>query len=259
MDVSIRMIDVASTVFWVLLIAFLGSAVYSVKDLHLGLGEPQLSLTTDGYVVVSIPIDIENRGYYSLSDFNLTTKVADLNGSKITEGSTLIPLVERGNGIFTFHNLTFSINMLLEKGSHYLFNDSILAVTTILSVKLAEAIPVQASSTFSVPWGAPFYNFQLGQPTYEPVNLTHLKVEVPISFENHSPIGINGKVNIHMYNCEGALIGEGESIMVAPQGNPYLGFVALYVETSKITRGGFFEVHFSTSFLSYGPLVIPYG
>lgn len=259
MDIPIRMIGVASTFFWILLVAFFASAVYSVKDLHLSLGEPRLSLTSDGYAMVSIPINIENGGYYNLGEFNLTTKVADLNGTRITEGSTLIPLVEKGGKVFALHNLTFSIDVLLEEGAYYLFHDSSFAVAALISVKLAEVIPVQAASNFSVPWGAPFYNFHLEQPTFESLNFTHLMVVAPISFENHAPVEINGKIKLFMYNIEGMLIGQGESAITAPQGTLYTGSVVFYVQTSKITENGFFEIYFSTPFMSYGPLVIPYG
>jgi len=259
MDFSIRMIGVASTVFWILLLAFFASAVYSVKDLHLSLGEPQLTLTANSSITISIPINIENGGYYSLGDFNLTTKVADLNGTKITEGSIFIPTIKRGCELIALHNLTFSIDMLLEKGVYYLFNDSSFTVTALVSVKLAEVIPVKALSNFSVPWGAPFYNFQLGQPTCKPVNQTHVEVVVPISFENHAPVEINGEITIFMCNDEGTLAGQGASTITAPQGTLYIGEFVLYVQISEIGQKGFFEVYFSTQFLSYGPLVIPYG
>jgi len=259
MDFSIRIIGVASTVFWILLAAFFASAVYSVKDLHLSLGEPQLILTANSSVIISIPINIENGGYYNLGDFNLTTTVADLNGTKITEGSTFIPTIKRGCELITLHNLTFSTDVLLEKGIYYLFNDSSFTVTALVSVKLAEVIPVKALSNFSVPWGAPFYNFQLGQPIYKPINQTHVEVVVPISFENHAPVEINGEIVIFMYNGEGTLAGQGVSSIKAPQGTLYTGEFMLYVQVSEIAQKGFFEVYFSTQLLSYGPLVIPYG
>ncbi|MEM2262722.1 MAG: hypothetical protein QXT10_03765 [Candidatus Bathyarchaeia archaeon] len=259
MDVSIRMVSVVSAFFWVLLVAFFASAAYSVKDLHLSLENSQLSLTPDGCVVVSIPIKIENEGFYSLGEFNLTTRVADLNGTRITEGSTFIPLIKRGDRIVALHNLTFSVEILMEKGAYYLFNDSSFVVAALISMKLADAIPVKASSNFSVPWGAPFYNFHLEQPTFEPLNLTHIMVSVPISFENHASLEINGEISLHMYNSEGVCVGQGNSTIVAPQGAMYRGSVMLYVYASEIAGKGFFEVYFSTSFFSYGPLVIPHG
>ncbi|MCS7124318.1 MAG: hypothetical protein NZ932_02730 [Candidatus Bathyarchaeota archaeon] len=259
MDVSIRMVGLASTFFWILLVAFFASAAYSVKDLRLNFEKPQLRLTQEGYAVLSIPINIENGGFYNLGEFNLTTKVADLNGTKITEGSTLIPLIKKGAKIVAFHNLTFSVDVLLEKGSHYLFNDSSFAVAALISVKLAEVIPVQVSSNFSVAWGAPFYNFHLGRPTFEPLNFTHLRIAVPISFENHAPIDVNGEISLYMYNSEGKLVGQGESAIVAPQGALYTSSIVFYVQMLEITEEGFFEVYLSTPFLSYGPLVFPYG
>ena len=259
MDFSIRIVGAASTVLWIFLVAFFVLAVYSVKDLHLSLGEPRLNLTADRCVVISVPINIENKGYYNLRDFNLTTKVTDLNGTKIAEGSTLITNVGKGCELIAFHNMSFSMDVLLERAAYYLFNDSSFTINAVISVKLAEIIPVKASSNFTVPWGAPFYNFRLGRLTYEPANQTHLKVFVPISFENHAPVEINGEIKFFMYNDEGTLAGQGESSIAAPRGTLYTGFIVLYVQASKITQKVFFNVYFSTQFFSYGPLVIPYG
>jgi len=259
MDVSIRMTGLASTLFWTLLVAFFASAVYSVKDLHLNLENPTLSLTQEGYAIISISIKIENDGFHNLSEFNLTTKVADLNGTRITGGFTFIPIVKRNEKIVAFHNLTFNTALLLEKGPYYLFNDSYFTVTAIIGLKLAEVIPVQAISNFSVPWGAPFYNFHIEQPTFEPHNSTHLKIVAPISFENHASIDINGEISLYMYNSNGELVSQGESTITASKGVHYRDSIVLYVQTSAITEKGTFEVYFSTQFLSYGPLVIPYG
>ena len=56
------MIGVAATFFWVFLIVFFISAVYSVKDVHFDFGEPQMGLTSDNKVVFSLPVSIANSG-----------------------------------------------------------------------------------------------------------------------------------------------------------------------------------------------------
>lgn len=259
MDVSIRMISIASTFFWIILLAFFASAAYSLKDLHLSVGEPMLSVASNGDLLVSISLDIENEGYYNLGAFNITTKVADVNGSMLAEGCTFIPTVKRGVKVATFHNLTFSFNGLLKEGSYYIFKDAYLSLAAIISMRIAEAIPVKASSNFSVPWGAPFHNFQLGEPTFEPFNRTHLKIAVPISFENHAFFDVYGKISLRMYNGESLFVGQGEKSIEAPRGFLYNGFIVFFVQKAEITHEGFFEVHFSTSLFEYGPLVIPYG
>ncbi|MGQ9539036.1 MAG: hypothetical protein ACUVTE_05610 [Candidatus Bathycorpusculaceae bacterium] len=259
MDISIRMIGIASTFFWIILLAFFASAAYYVKDLHLSIGEPILSVASNGDLLVSVSLNIENEGYYDLGAFNLTTKVADVNGSMLAEGCTFLPKVKRGVTVATFHNLTLHFNDLLEEGAYYMFNDANLSLAAIISMNIAEVIPVKASSNFSVPWGAPFYNFQLGEPTFKPFNLTHLEIAVPISFENHAFFDVYGKIRLRMYNSEGSFIGLGETDLEAPQGFLYNGFIVFFVQTAGITRQGFFEVYFSTSLFEYGPLVIPYG
>jgi hypothetical protein len=259
MELSIRMIGVASTFFWIILIAFFASAAYSVKDLHLSLEQPMLSLDSTSNVIVSIPLNIENGGYYNLGEFNITTKVYNANGSTLAKGSTFIATIKRGEKLAAFHNLTVRFEELLQKGAYYLFNDSSLSIVAAISMKLAEVIPVQALSNYSVPWGAPFYGFKLGEPTFEAFNTTHVKVVLPINFENHAFFDLQGEIQLRMYNSEGLLVGEGKSAIEVPQRIPYSGSLTFYAKAAEITENGRFEVYFSTPLLTYGPLVIPYG
>jgi hypothetical protein len=241
MELSIRMIGVASTFFWIILIAFFASAAYSVKDLHLSLEQPMLSLDSTSNIIVSIPLNIEN------------------GGSTLAKGSTFIATIKRGEKLAAFHNLTVRFEELLQKGAYYLFNDSIFSIAAAISMKLAEVIPVQALSNYSVPWGAPFYGFKLGEPTFEAFNTTHVKVVLPINFENHAFFDLQGEIQLRMYNSEGLLVGEGKSAIEVPQRIPYSGSLTFYAKAAEITENGRFEVYFSTPLLTYGPLVIPYG
>jgi len=63
MRVPIRMIGIATTFFWIFLIAFFVSAVYSVKDVHFDFGEPQMDVTSHNKVVFSLPVSIANSGF----------------------------------------------------------------------------------------------------------------------------------------------------------------------------------------------------
>jgi len=56
------MISIATTFFWIFLIVFLVSAVYSFKDVQFDFGEPQIGLTSDNKILFSLPITIDNKG-----------------------------------------------------------------------------------------------------------------------------------------------------------------------------------------------------
>ena len=259
MRISIRMISIATTVFWIFLIGFFVSAVYSIKDVRFDLQEPQIGLTSENKILFSLPITIDNKGFYNIGSFNVTTEISDKDGFIITRGSTFIPVIERSRQIVATHNMTIDIDDLLQNNQDYLFNDTKLQVHETVSLELAEVIPVQASMNLSVPWGAPLYNFALGEIKYTTCNLTHITVTVLISFENHAFFDLTGSIQIQMYNSTNILVGEGQTTIAASQNAPYRERLQLTVHTEGITNSGYFEAYFSTPLFNFEPLVIPYG
>lgn len=259
MDIPIKMIDIATIVCWIFLIIFSVSAVYSVKDLAFDLGRPQLGTTSDGKILFSLPLEIANKGYYNIGLFNVTTKILAENGSIIAEGSTLIPTIEKGETVTVLHNMTFDVAHLLQFDQSYLFNDTQLNTVESVSMRLGEFIPVQASGNFSIPWGAPLYNFKLGEPQYTVINFTHMQVVVPISFDNHAVVDIAGEAQISMYNGTDELVGFDRIDIEALQHSHYDGNFRLYAVTSSITRTGWFELRLQMGLFNYGPMVILYG
>lgn len=258
MKISIRMIGLATTFFWIFLIAFFISAVYSTKDLRLNFGNPQLGITPNNELLFSLPITIVNNGYYNIGAFKMVTKISDEDSSLIAQGFTFIPVIKKNGEVIVAHNMTMDINDLLGKSQNYLFNDCELIIYGAVGMRIAEVIPVQASTNFSAHWGAPLYNFRLGEIEYTEYNHTHMRVIVPISFENHAFFNLVGDIQIRMYNSNNILVGEGQTNIEARSDCLYNGMVEFLISTMDITESGRFEVYFQTEFFNYGPLVIPY-
>lgn len=258
MRIPIRMIGIATTFFWLFLIVFFVSAVYSVKDVRFDFEDPQMGLTADDEILFSLPITIDNWGYYNIGSFNVTTEISDKRGYIITQGCTFIPVIEKGGRTIATHNMIIDMNDLLQNSQDYLFNDTKLRVHETVGMKLAEVIPVQISTNLSIHWGAPLHDFVLGEVEYITSNRTHLTVTVPISFENHAFFNLTGITKIYMYNSTNAPLGRGETTIEAPQNAPYKGYIELTVPMARITENGYFEVYYSTSFFNFGPLVFPY-
>jgi len=233
--------------------------LYSVKDVKLDFGEPQMVVTSDNKLLFSLPITIVNRGYYSIGLFNVTTGISDEEGFIIARGSTFIPAIKKDENVTVAHNMTIDVNDLLQSPQKYLFNDTELRIHETLSMSVAEFIPVQASTNISLPWGAPLYGFTLGEIEYTPYNRTHLRAVVPVSFENHAFFDLTGNIQMLMYNSSDLLLNEGQTVIEALQSSAYDGYVELYVPTAGITESGRFEVYFLTPLFNSGPLVIPYG
>lgn len=258
MKILIRMIGIATTIFWIFLIAFFVSAVYSLKDVQFDFGEPQIGLSSDNKILFSLPITIDNKGYYNIGAFNVTTEISDCEGFIISRASTFIPVIEKDRLIGVTHNFTMDTEDLLQNSRDYLFNDTELEVRETVSIKLAEVIPVQASTNLSIPWGAPLYNFTLGKIEYVGFNETHMTANIPVSFENHASFDLTGSIQIGMYNSTNILVSEGQTTIESPQNTPYYGHIELNVPIVGITENGYFDVYFLTPFLNFRPLVIPY-
>ena len=261
MNVPIRVIGIATTFFWVFLIAIFATAAYSVKDLSLNFGEPEVSFT-DSRLLFALPIHIINRGYYDIGNFNVTTQILDLDGYALATGRTFERVVPKGGLTTVYHNVSLGLADLFA-ASNYLFNDSQFNVKAWVGLKLAEAIPVQAQTNFSFPWGAPFYDFALGTPTIavtDPVaDPFRVRASVPMSFENHALFDLVGNVSVKMINSGGSIVGESLTVFSVPQNSPYSGTLQFEVNAGQVTPSGRFEVYFAAEYFSHGPVVIPYG
>ncbi|MDH7564594.1 MAG: hypothetical protein QHH24_06950 [Candidatus Bathyarchaeota archaeon] len=256
------MIGIATTVFWIFVVIFAVSAMYSVKDLRFEFGEPQASVTSEGKMLLSMPITIVNTGYYNIRNFNVTTLIFDAENMPIVQGSTSVPIIQKGREITTSHNITFSIADLLQKSERYLFEDVALRAEERIGLWAAEVIPVEARANISLPWGAPLYNFALGTPQYSAYNRTHMRAEIPISFENHAFFDLACNVGVRMFDDSSRLLGAGATSVEALQHSAYDGSLTMYVPvpTSDTSMtSGYFEVNFASSLFSFGPMVIHYG
>jgi len=259
MNIPIRMIGLATTFVWIFLVVFLVSAVYSVRDSQFDLGKPQVSVTMENKLLVSLPINIVNNGYYDIGAFNLTTEILDADGFMIRRDSTFLRIISRGGKVTALHDVTLNFDDLLDSSEDYLFNDTDLTVAAFAGMRIAEFIPVQVSTNFSLPWGGPLYNFTLGEPERAGFNLTHFRVTVPMSFENHAFFDVIGNIQVQMYSSSDLLVGDNRTSIEAPQHSMYNGRVEFHVPITELTSRGRFNVYFQTSFFECGPLVIHYG
>jgi hypothetical protein len=263
MNVPIRMLGIATSIFWIMLIAFIALAAYSIKDLNFDFGEPQFTTAPDGELILSLPLYIDNRGYYSLKEFHLSTVFSDAEGEEISRDNTFVPVIQHGENVTILHNVTLSMDSLLEKGEQYLFNDNNLNVSVTAGLTFAELLPAQISTNFTFPWGAPFYNFALGEPSYGRFDSTQVAVAVPMSFENHALFDIAGNIRIELYDQTDSLLSESQTIVYVPQHSAYEGEVEFNVTLSESSlstaQNGHFNVYFDMGLVEYGPLVIPYG
>ena len=259
MRYAVRALGWATKILWILIIVFSATAVYSAMNVRISFGQPQAYLSS-GFVVLSIPLFVNNSGFYDLSELNMTVDVMDSNGSLLSASSTFVALIPRSSSVDTAHNISINLDDDTSQVQFYLFNDTVFNLDMSLKVEFARAIPFQVSMNTTIPWGAPLYNFSVGQTSYNYLNLTHQEVIIPISFENHSPyFGVDGFMHVEIYNDNSEFLGSSVSGLNVPSHSSYEGQVEMIVDVSKITGSGEVHFYFETSTFSIGPVVMPYG
>lgn len=259
MNVPIRMLGIANMIFWIVLIAFIASAGYSIKDLNFNAGDPTLAPTEDGNLTLTFPLYIDNQGYYGLKAFNITTIVYSDKSNEITKTSTFMPTIFQGQTTTILHNVTLSIKQLAESNPQLLLNDSNLNARVAAGFDFAELMPVRLSTNFTFPWGAPFHNLVLGQPQYSLVSRSNMRVTVPLSFENHAAFDIAGEILARIHDVRDASLAESQTTLSVPAGSDFMGELSFTLPvdaaSQTVTEGGYVEVFFSTSLFEYGPMV----
>jgi len=259
MRYAVRALGWATKIVWILMVFFAATSVYSALNVKMGFGQPQVFLSS-GFIIISVPLFVNNTGLYDLSELNMTVAVTDYNESFASTSTTFMPSIPRGSSIETAHNVSMSLDDTTSKLLDYLFNDTVFNLDLSLKLNFAGAIPFQVSTNMTMPWGAPLYNFSIGQFSYNYLNLTHQELIIPISFENHSPyFSVDGFMRVEIYNDNGELLGSSVSDLNVPSHSGYDGQVETIVDVSKVTGSGEVHFYFETSAFSIGPVVMSYG
>lgn len=220
---SIRALGWAVTISTLILFAFLASAVYSIfqmalMDQGISMGDLQTEFK-DGSFKLSMPIAINNTGYYEINEFTITTTLEDKDGRLIATNTTTMTGIKRGDSRSEVHVLSLSFNDLLSKMDYLLFNDAEIKLLVSVGFKYAYALGFQISmANLSMPWGAPFYGLSLKELNVRGSNSTHLFLELDLDFENHFFLDVGGPLYLTVYNEDGEQIGKGIGLLYVPSG-----------------------------------------
>jgi len=249
MKIAIRMLSIATIILWIVIIFFSVTAVYSVMNLGINLGEVQMLPSSKG-ITFSLPFSITNNGYYELADLNLTTRVTDSTGTVLDLTETFVPSIPRGTNVNATHTFPIDLDAILSMDQvPLLLNDSSFNVEIFAGLDFARAVAVQISTNATIPWGAPFAHFSVGRISVFPHNSTHGEASIAVSFENHAILDITGTLKLEFYTNSDEQIASGmTTISVAPQ-QSYSDRILVYTrqqDISKLTGSGNMHMIFET-------------
>lgn len=271
---SIRALGWTITIVVILIVLFLGSAMYSIfqtlMNQGFGFGSFQIYTREDG-IVLSFPLYVNNTSYYDISTLNLTTFVRDFRGVEISKNSTTVDVIKAGAIIPTFkHNMSIN-SEILENLIYLLFEDGNLSIDTYVGIRYAYAFYFQMEMpNVSMPWGAPFYNLTIGELPSLPLppssfNGTHYLITIPLSFENHAFFNVTGAMRLEILNSTRNYLGSGTTFVNILPGSPYdptpyNGVIEVSIPIENmLTDTGYLYIYFENSIFNFGTVEKTYG
>ena len=249
MNIAIRMLSISTIILWIVILFFSVTAVYSVMNLGINIGEAQMLPSSRG-IIFSVPFSVSNDGYYEIADLNLTTRVTDPNGTVLDLTETVIPSIPRGTNINATHKVPLDMETILSMDHvPLLLDDSEFNVEIFAGLNFARAVPVQLSTNTTIPWGAPLANFSLGRIAVSSLNSTHGEISISVSFENHAILDLTGTLKLEFYSDSQELITSGETIINVSSGQSYAGRIFAYPrqqDVGKLASSGNVRVIFES-------------
>jgi hypothetical protein len=249
MKIATSMLTVATIILWVVILFFSVTAVYSVINVGVNIGETQMLPTSNG-IKFSLPFSINNNGYYEIADLNLTTRVIDPDGQVLDLTETLVDSIPQGETVNASHTIEVDLDDILSMDHLTLMlNDSNFTVEIFAGLNFARAIPVQLSTNVSLPWGAPFADFSVGDLSVSHHNRSHVEAVIPVSFENHAIIDITGTLKMEAYSNSDQCIASGVTDISVVSNQNFGDSILLYAraqDESKLADGGKLHILFET-------------
>jgi hypothetical protein len=256
---SIRALGWTITISMLILFAFLATAFYSVYTTiatgeGVGLGALQTDLQNDT-LVFSMPININNTGYYDMTEFHITSAVKDYKGAVITSNTTEIPHIKSGSAGSATHRLSLSLQQMLTNMTYLLFNDTEFRIDLQVSFRYASAIGLQIDmANLTIPWGAPLHGLELIEAGPPSLDGTHLSMYIVLEVENHSFLDAGGELSFTVFNNEGKRIGSGIAILYVPANSGLSEPIEAIFEIdnpSDYTGSGYLEAYLEIPLIDY--------
>jgi hypothetical protein len=258
MHVSLRALAWATRFFWIIALAFAITCVYSVTLMRVNFGQPTMTYGQN-VAHVTLPIQFDNGGYYTLTDLNVTTILMDSRNLQIGVSTSYLDQIPPQENFTLQHHASLDQSRILGH-TDYLFNDSVFSLCVSGQLKYAGLIPFGFQANTTLPWGAPLHNLSIDDFSYVAHNITHVRLTTFVHFENHSPyFPVAGNLNVEILNNVNRTLGVSDVNLNVQSNEAYSGEVELLVLRDGITLAGQVQLTFETSLFNYGPVVINYG
>ncbi len=258
---SLNLLIVATVV---VAFAAAGTLFYTVAALapSIEVGSPEISKGGIGgggsSLAMTLPVTISNPGQLTLSDVSAQVSVKDSHGATLLTGSAGPVSIPAGaRNVLTNFTVSFDLSGLPEETLRRLITEQeLLSVTGTIGASMPPLASVMGSAAATIPWSPPLSNFSVGDPQFSPLNSSHARITVPVSFDNLSDLlPVVGTAEMSVYDPQGVKVGGGTLEMEAPKGSYSSGIVvimALPDVSTLLTEDAVLEYRVVGSFSAYG-------
>ncbi len=231
---SLRIISALTAISVVVFVASIAAVAYTLLQSAptISVGAPSQNIA-GGFLEMSIPVSISNKGVLTLSDISVTLTLKTSNGTPLLEvSSNRLTLPPGGSGTLQVR-ATMNASMIYpELMMSIMTEDQEFPITASLKGSVQPFLKVVVSANDTLKWGAPYKDLQMQDPTFEVYDMVHLLVRIPISFKNNSTMfSVSGSGSIMVVDEEGKEVGYGWTYIDAKPGKEYGGTIDLYLES----------------------------
>lgn len=196
----------------------------------LSIGTPTTS-SSGGVTSIVAPIQIGDRGYFSISNVVVDVAVKDAAGAQLLTG-TLGPFtVNPGQTKDVTASLVLDTAGLSSAALQSLATaPQNLTVTATLGASVPPFVGVSGSVSASLKWGAPVSGLTVGQPSFSQYNSTTIEASVPVTFANDNAyFTVSGDGAVSVLDSAGQKVGSGIVSLDVPPNTQYSQNVQLLI------------------------------
>lgn len=219
---AIKLLTASTIVFLLAGILSISLLALSATQMKITPGTPKAEVTETS-AKITIPIQISNQGFLTIKSLTLQTTILDKNSEKLAEGKTGPLDVPTKSDVEVPVSVTLDFKAITPEALRRLaFNDESFTIDIRGGLSLDPLLSLALSARTVLQWGAPLYDFKVGEPTFTPRNVTHILVSVPITFTNKSPyFAVSGRIVAKLYDEADISQGTGLLKVDAPKGSQY--------------------------------------
>lgn len=187
------------------------------------LANPTQSLM-DGKLTVSSILTVSNPGPFDV-DASFTVSIKGNQGTQIgvTGPNLVIAAGSQKQGIPVAVEIDLS-KVSEDDARRLAFNSENFTIEVSAKASMPPITSVGAEVSAQVAWLPPIYNLTIGTPFVIEANPNQITLEVPVSFENHSPFfAVNGAGVVKLFDSTNQQVGEGTINISAQPKTSWIG------------------------------------